>query len=80
MDMDVGNIPAVLTAYPGDIFSTLLAAVTAADLAGALNSAGPFTVFAPTNDAFGKYLAAAGCAPPPLLHFLACLVSLQPRS
>lgn len=33
-------------------FSTLVGAVVAADLAGALSSAGPFTVFAPTNDAF----------------------------
>ena len=33
-------------------FSTLVGAVVAADLAGALSGAGPFTVFAPTNDAF----------------------------
>jgi uncharacterized surface protein with fasciclin (FAS1) repeats len=32
--------------------STLVTAVTAADLAGALSGAGPFTVFAPTNAAF----------------------------
>lgn len=35
-------------------FSTLVAAVKAADLVETLNSEGPFTVFAPTNDAFGK--------------------------
>ncbi|KAA5800965.1 fasciclin domain-containing protein [Alkalicaulis satelles] len=35
-----------------DTFSTLVAAVTAADLADALAGEGPFTVFAPTNDAF----------------------------
>lgn len=35
-------------------FSTLVAAVTAADLVGTLSSEGPFTVFAPTNDAFAK--------------------------
>ena len=34
--------------------TTLVAAVKAADLAGTLSGAGPFTVFAPTNDAFGK--------------------------
>ena len=34
--------------------STLVAAVVAADLAGTLKSAGPFTVFAPTNAAFAK--------------------------
>jgi uncharacterized surface protein with fasciclin (FAS1) repeats len=34
--------------------TTLVAAVKAADLVATLQSAGPFTVFAPTNDAFGK--------------------------
>ena len=33
-------------------FETLVAAVTAADLADTLSSDGPFTVFAPTDDAF----------------------------
>ncbi|WP_273566864.1 fasciclin domain-containing protein [Maribacter halichondriae] len=35
-------------------FSTLVAAVQAAELVETLSSNGPFTVFAPTNDAFGK--------------------------
>tara|TARA_A100001037_G_C15145865_1_gene636279 strand:+ start:3355 stop:3759 length:405 start_codon:yes stop_codon:yes gene_type:complete len=35
-------------------FSTLVAAVQAADLVGALKSDGPFTVFAPTDEAFAK--------------------------
>jgi len=35
-------------------FSTLLAAVVAAGLADTLAGEGPFTVFAPTNDAFAK--------------------------
>ena len=35
-----------------DFLSTLVAAVQAADLAGTLSGTGPFTVFAPTNDAF----------------------------
>jgi uncharacterized surface protein with fasciclin (FAS1) repeats len=34
--------------------TTLVAAVTAADLAGTLSGPGPFTVFAPTNAAFAK--------------------------
>jgi len=34
--------------------TTLVAAVKAADLVGTLQSAGPFTVFAPTNAAFDK--------------------------
>ena len=37
-----------------DSFSTLVAAVTAAKLGETLSGEGPFTVFAPTNDAFGK--------------------------
>ncbi len=37
-----------------DDFSTLVAAVTAAGLAETLSGEGPFTVFAPTNDAFAK--------------------------
>ncbi len=35
-------------------FSTLVAALQAADLVDALNGDGPFTVFAPNNAAFGK--------------------------
>jgi uncharacterized surface protein with fasciclin (FAS1) repeats len=35
-------------------FSTLVTAVQAAGLVDTLNSAGPFTVFAPTNDAFAE--------------------------
>ena len=35
-------------------FSTLVTALKAADLVSALQGAGPFTVFAPTNDAFAK--------------------------
>ncbi|MEM0897778.1 MAG: fasciclin domain-containing protein [Verrucomicrobiota bacterium] len=37
-----------------DNFSTLVAAVKAADLVETLKGEGPFTVFAPTNDAFAK--------------------------
>lgn len=35
-------------------FKTLVAAVTAAGLADTLSGAGPFTVFAPTDEAFAK--------------------------
>lgn len=45
-------IPAV--ADKAGKFKTLLAAVKAAGLAEALSGAGPFTVFAPTDEAFGK--------------------------
>jgi uncharacterized surface protein with fasciclin (FAS1) repeats len=41
-------------AASNDDFSTLVAAVTAAGLAETLSGEGPFTVFAPTNEAFAK--------------------------
>merc|ERR1711904_26591 len=40
-------------AQSADDLSTLVTAVVAADLADTLSSPGPFTVFAPTNEAFG---------------------------
>ena len=48
----VGDIVAV--ASGNESFSTLVAAVGAAGLVETLKGAGPFTVFAPTNDAFEK--------------------------
>ena len=42
------------TAVAADDFNTLVAAVQAADLVGTLKSDGPFTVFAPTDEAFAK--------------------------
>ena len=48
----VGDIVAV--ASGNESFSTLVAAVGAAGLVETLQGAGPFTVFAPTNDAFSK--------------------------
>jgi len=42
------------TAASVETFSTLVAAVKAADLVDALKGDGPFTVFAPTNEAFAK--------------------------
>lgn len=44
----------VTVAASNENFTTLVAAVKAAGLVDVLNSAGPFTVFAPTNDAFDK--------------------------
>lgn len=41
-------------AVANENFTTLVAAVKAAGLVETLNSDGPFTVFAPVNDAFGK--------------------------
>jgi len=42
------------TAVSAKIFNTLVAAVKAADLVDTLKSDGPFTVFAPTDEAFAK--------------------------
>ena len=39
-------------AWVNPAFTTLVGAVVSANLAGTLSGAGPFTVFAPTNDAF----------------------------
>jgi uncharacterized surface protein with fasciclin (FAS1) repeats len=44
----------VETAVENPEFSTLVTAVKAADLVATLSGPGPFTVFAPTNDAFAK--------------------------
>ncbi len=50
----------VQTAQADARFSLLVEAITAADLAGTLSQPGPFTVFAPTNDAFTALLAELG--------------------
>jgi uncharacterized surface protein with fasciclin (FAS1) repeats len=42
------------TAVAAGNFKTLAAALTAADLVETLKGKGPFTVFAPTDEAFGK--------------------------
>jgi len=57
---DVGGAPMLVekniveNAVNSPIHTTLVAAVKAADLVDTLMTPGPFTVFAPTNDAFGK--------------------------
>lgn len=48
-DMDIVDLAAST-----DFLSTLVAAVKAGDLVDVLKSDGPFTVFAPTNEAFAK--------------------------
>jgi uncharacterized surface protein with fasciclin (FAS1) repeats len=59
-DPDVGgaamyaNKTIVENAVSSPIHKTLVAAVKAAGLVDTLNSPGPFTVFAPTDDAFAK--------------------------
>lgn len=52
---EVEQTPNIVGVAAGnEAFSTLVAAVKAAGLVETLSSEGPFTVFAPTNDAFGK--------------------------
>lgn len=46
----------VETAQADERFETLVAAVVAADLVATLQADGPYTVFAPTDDAFASYL------------------------
>ena len=46
------NQDIVDTAVGAGTFETLVAAVSAADLVGTLKGSGPFTVFAPTDEAF----------------------------
>ena len=59
-DPDVGGAPmyanktVAMNASAAPNLTTLVAAVKAAGLVDTLNGPGPFTVFAPTNDAFGK--------------------------
>lgn len=48
--------PVGTAASNNPLLSTLVAAVTEAELVDTLNGPGPFTVFAPTNDAFAKIL------------------------
>ena len=51
---EVTEMPTIVSVASGDErFSTLVTAVDAAGLVETLNGEGPFTVFAPTNDAFG---------------------------
>lgn len=61
-DMDI-----VETAAANPNFSTLVAAVQAAGLVETLEGDGPFTVFAPTNEAFAATLAALGVTADELL-------------
>ena len=51
---DTSDKTIVEVAQAGDQFSTLVKALKAADLVGALQGEGPFTVFAPNNEAFSN--------------------------
>ena len=61
-DLNLGNLQMndiVDTAVAAGAFKTLVAAVQAAGLVDTLKGSGPFTVFAPTDEAFGKLPANA---------------------
>jgi uncharacterized surface protein with fasciclin (FAS1) repeats len=64
-----GHMPATVVdiAVENEGFSTLVAAVTEAGLVETLSSEGPFTVFAPTDDAFAAALEALGLTAEELL-------------
>ncbi len=55
-EYDASTVVAI--ASSNENFSTLTSAVTAADLVETLQGEGPYTVFAPTNEAFAKVPAA----------------------
>lgn len=62
-----GVLNVVQMAQVNPTFSVLVEAVVTAKLAGTLSGAGPFTVFAPTDTAFGAALTELGLTKPQLL-------------
>ena len=54
LTLSISSQTIVDTAVSNKDFSTLVTALKAADVVGALSGEGPFTVFAPNNAAFGK--------------------------
>ncbi len=71
---EAGDI--VETAIASDDFNTLVAAVEAADLVETLQGDGPFTVFAPTDEAFAAALDALGLTAEELLGDTETLTSI----
>ena len=63
-DDDEDNDPQTIAAIASETadLSSLVAALSAADLVSTLEGVGPFTVFAPTNAAFDKFLSDNGFA------------------
>lgn len=71
---EAGTIVDVASSTEG--FSTLVAAVQAAGLVETLSSEGPFTVFAPTDDAFAAALESLGITAEELLADTDTLTSI----
>jgi transforming growth factor-beta-induced protein len=72
----VEELDIVDTAAGIEDFTTLVAAVDAADLVDTLKGEGPFTVFAPTNEAFETALADLGLTAEELLADTETLTSI----
>jgi uncharacterized surface protein with fasciclin (FAS1) repeats len=75
-DHDDPELNIVQTAQANSQFSILVEAVVAADLANTLSGTGPFTVFAPTNDAFAGLLGELGVTKEQLLADKALLTQV----
>jgi len=73
---DPAPVNIVETAKADAKFSILVEAVVAADLATTLSGPGPYTVFAPTNDAFAALLTELGVTKAQLLADKALLTSV----
>jgi len=67
METDRGTMNIAEIAMGNNMFTTLVAGVQAADWADMLMMEGPWTVFAPTNDAFAKLLSENNMTAPQLL-------------
>ncbi|MCH7397682.1 fasciclin domain-containing protein [Belliella sp. DSM 107340] len=63
--IETNNVVEVAAANPE--FSTLTAAIETAELVPTLSGDGPFTVFAPNDEAFGRFLSANGLSADELL-------------
>ena len=75
-DPEPQTVDIVKTAQSDPRLSTLVEAVGAADLAATLSGPGPFTVFAPTNDAFAALLVELGLTKAQLLADKALLTTV----
>ena len=64
---EMAQVDIVDIALSDDSFSMLVMLLQEADLVGALQGDGPFTVFAPTNDAFVKLVTALDITPEELM-------------
>jgi uncharacterized surface protein with fasciclin (FAS1) repeats len=71
-----GVLNLVQMAQLNPAFSTLVQSVVAANLAATLSGTGPFTVFAPTNDAFTAVFAELSLTPAQLLANTALLTKV----